>query len=103
MDFILYSILVLHQVNIFLANTIAFLMGTIVNVYLIRSFVFINYRYNFIKDCVISIFTNGVVYLVGLAGMGLLVYVGGVNHYLAKCSVMVGTFFVNFTTRKKLF
>ena len=102
-DFALYSALVIAGHSIYLANTIAFVLGTTINVFLIRRFVIANNRFDFSADIVVSMVVHTAMMLVGLGLLWLFVEGAGINMFIAKLATNGLTFFANYAIRLHFF
>lgn len=98
-DFIIYAALVFHGTSVYLSNVVAFCVGTILNVILIRKFVFRDNRFRLLMDIQLTFATNGVTLGVGVGMLWGLVELGGVNPYFAKLLTNGVTIIVNYLTR----
>jgi putative flippase GtrA len=102
-DFLIYSIIVVNDGNIYFANVAGFCMGATINVVLIRIFVFPNSRYKLLIDLLLTIFTNSIMLVVGMLILWFEVNVFSMNPYWAKCVANSSTFFLNYATRSTFF
>lgn len=102
-DYLIYSILVFNGTSIYLANTLGFIVGTIINVLLIRRYVFLKSRFQLLTDIPLTFIVTGVVFCVGMALLGILVELSILNPYWAKLLVNAITFVFNFLSRAIFF
>ena len=102
-DFILYSILVLLSFNVFLANTVGFITGMSVNLFLIRKYVFKSPKFSIKKDYIFTLILNGILFLVGMVSLWILIYLLEFNVFASKILTNALTFFLNLFSRIKFF
>lgn len=102
-DFSLFSVLVLFGSGVVLANTVAFLVGSVVNAVLVRRFVFRNHRFQAGTDLVLTLLVNVAFFGIGTLLLSWLVASLGANPYGAKILVNGATFAGNFATRAIFF
>lgn len=102
-DFLVYSTIVSCGLSIYLAALTGFLVGTAVNVSLVRRFVFDESRHPILQDYFLTLLANGAVFVFGTFILGALVDYAGVNPYWAKLLVNLLTFGINYLTRVAFF
>ena len=102
-DFAIYSALVLADFSIYLANIVAFLVGTTINVLLIRRFVITRNRFELSTDLVVSMAVYTAMMLFGLGLLWLFVEGAGINVYAAKLVSNGITFLANYAVRLRFF
>lgn len=102
-DFTIYAALVTASGSVYLANATGFCVGAIVNVFLIRSFVFSDSRFRLAPDIMLTILANGLMLLMGMAILWIQVDVLSVNPYWAKLVTNGSTFVLNYATRSTFF
>ena len=102
-DFIIYSFLIKVGSSLFLANTAAFVVGIVINIILIRRYVFIDSKYNLLTDIQLSFLSNGLMFGFGMTVLWGLVEFINMNPYLAKFITNAFTFSVNYIIRKLFF
>lgn len=102
-DFILYSILVLLSFNVFLANTVSFITGMSVNLFLIRKYVFKSPKFSIKKDYIFTLILNGILFLVGMVSLWIMIYLLELNLFASKILTNALTFFLNLFSRIKFF
>lgn len=102
-DFSLYATLVATGVSIYLANASGFCVGAVVNVLLIRRFVFPDSRFKLSTDLPLTFAANGAMLGVGMGLLWLLVDVLSINPYGAKLVANATTFMLNYMTRAVFF
>jgi putative flippase GtrA len=103
-DYIFYSCFYYaFGLGVIISNSLSFIIGTCVNLILVRKFVFTNYKFTLLKDIILTLGSNGSVYFIGILFMYYLVEYQKLNHYLAKTLVMGLTFFINYFIRKYIF
>jgi len=98
-DFIIYAILISFDFSIYLANAFGFCIGAIVNVILIRIFVFTDSRFKLHTDMILTIGVNGVMLGLGMTILWILVELLSINPYFAKLITNATTFILNYITR----
>ncbi|WP_243543945.1 GtrA family protein [Pseudodesulfovibrio tunisiensis] len=102
-DFSIYSGLVWGGLSIYVANVIGFTAGAMINVWLIRRFVFPDVRFKLMQDIGLTLISNGFMLLVGLLLLYLFAELMGIDAYLAKILANGTTFVLNYLTRATLF
>jgi putative flippase GtrA len=85
--------------SVYLANTVAFCVGTALNVILIRTFVFSDSRFTLRSDVLLTMATNGAMFLLGIGMLWVSVDLLFINPYLAKLLVNGVTFVLNYVVR----
>lgn len=103
MDFALYATMVTWGESVYLSNLVAFCVGTVINVFLIRRFVFPDSRFEFGADLLLTIVANGTMLGVGMGVLWVLVEGLSMNPYLAKLVANGLTFVLNYATRATFF
>ena len=103
LDFIIYALLVNLHISIYLANTIAFCIGSVINTSLIRRFVFRENKFSLLMDLQLSFVSNLIIFLFGMIILGVIVNFGSINPYSAKFLSNLVTFTLNFSIRKYFF
>lgn len=86
-----------------MANTAGFCVGAIVNVILIRQFVFADCRFRLSTDLQLSFMSNGVMFGFGMGMLWLFVELGSINPFIAKLLTNGTTFLVNYMIRSAFF
>lgn len=102
-DFLIYATLVALGVSVYLANAAGFSVGTVINVILIRAFVFPDSRFRLGTDVPLTFVTNGVMFILGMGLLWLLIELASVNPYWAKLLTNGTTFVLNYVTRAAFF
>jgi len=102
-DYIIYAILVSSDVSVYVSNGIGFVIGTVVNVVLIRRFVFKNSRFSLSTDLNLTLMSNGSMLVLGMGVLWLLVEHLGISPYWAKLIVNGLTFVINYIIRAIFF
>jgi putative flippase GtrA len=102
-DFLIFALLVTLGMSVYLANAIGFCIGAIVNLILIRKFVFPNSRFQLITDLPLTLLLNGAMLGLGMGMLWLLVELVSINPYWAKLLVNGTTFILNYLTRAVFF
>ena len=102
-DFLIYAALVAMGVSIYLANAAGFCVGAIVNVLLIRKYVFPNSRFKLSADLPLTFAANGAMLGVGMGMLWVLVDFASLNPYWAKLLANGMTFVLNYVTRTVFF
>lgn len=102
-DFSVFSLLVALGVWLVLANSVAFVAGSVINALLIRQFVFSNNRFRAHTDLVLTLMVNVFFFLLGTWLLSWLVSYVGMNPYGAKILTNGFTFAGNFTARAVFF
>lgn len=103
LDFLLYSILVIISFNVFLANTLSFITGMTVNLFLIRKYVFKSPKFSIKKDYFFTLILNGILFLVGMVSLWIMIYLLEFNVFISKILSNALTFFLNLFSRIKFF
>lgn len=78
-------------------------MGSVVNVILIREFVFPDSRFQLGTDLQLSFASNGLMFGFGMVMLWVLVEMGAMNPYGAKLLTNGTTFFANYVIRAVFF
>jgi len=86
-----------------LANAAGFCVGAIVNVLLIRKYVFPNSRFKLSADLPLTFAANGAMLGVGMGMLWVLVDFASLNPYWAKLLANGMTFVLNYVTRTVFF
>jgi putative flippase GtrA len=102
-DFLIYAALVRIGNSIYLANGVSFCVGAVLNVLLIRKFVFPIYRFKLSTDLSLTFVANGAMLGVGMGMLWVLVDALSVNPYWAKLLTNGATFILNYVTRAIFF
>ncbi len=102
-DFSCYAVAVEAGVNVYTANVFAFCIGAVVNVLLLRKFVFTSPRFSFGKDVLYTWMSNGMMFVVGMAMFWILIELLYLNHYWAKLLSSGFTFVLNYLVRLRYF
>ena len=102
-DFAIYSVLVLADYSIYFANIVAFLIGTLINVILIRRFAIASNRFELSIDLAISMAVYTAMMLFGLALLWLFVEGAGIDVFLSKLVSNGVTFLANYAIRLRFF
>lgn len=87
----------------YLANAAGFCVGAIINVILIRIFVFPDSRFRLGSDIFLTIFANGAMLGLGMAILWIQIDVLSINPYWAKLVTNSLTFVLNYMTRLMFF
>lgn len=90
-------------VSIYLANAVGFCVGAVVNVLLIRKYVFPDSRFKLSADLPLTFAVNGAMLGVGMGLLWVLVDLLSVNPYGAKLLTNGTTFMLNYVTRAVFF
>jgi len=91
------------DVSIYLANAAGFCAGAVVNVLLIRKYVFTESRFKLSADLPLTFAVNGAMLGVGMGLLWVLVDMLTVNPYWAKLLANGTTFVLNYVTRAVFF
>jgi len=102
-DFLIYASFVATGLSVYWANAAGFCVGAIVNVVLIRKFVFPDSRFRFGHDLLLTVVANGAMLTLGMGLLWTLVDVFHVNPYWAKLFTNGVTFVLNYVTRAVFF
>jgi putative flippase GtrA len=102
-DFIVYSALITMAMSIYWANAVGFCVGTVVNILLIRKFVFPNSRFKLKADLLLTFVINGLMLGVGMCLLWVLVNLVLINPYGAKLLANGVTFTLNYIIRAVFF
>jgi len=102
-DFIIYSILIKFGNSIFLANTSAFVVGVVINTFLIRLYVFKDSKFNLLRDIQLSLLSSGLMFGFGMIILWVMVEFLNLNPYVAKLIANAFTFSANYIIRKVFF
>ncbi len=86
-------------VTVYPANVGGFFVGALVNVLLIRWFVFKDNRFSLLKDVGLTLVSNGAMLLVGMLLLWVLVELLNVGAYTAKLCSNAATFVLNYMIR----
>lgn len=103
LEFATYSALVSFEVSVYLANAAGFCIGVIINVVLIRKFVFQDSRFRLQTDLQLSFASHGLMFGLGMGLLWLLVEFKEMNPYLAKLVTNGTTFTLNYVLRAVFF
>jgi len=98
-DFAIYAVLVKFDVSVYWANTAGFCVGSVVNVILIRQFVFTNSRFRLGTDLQLSFVSNALMFMLGMGVLWGLVEIAAMNPYGAKLLANGATFVANYALR----
>lgn len=98
-DFAIYAAFVASGASVYLANAAGFSVGSIVNVILIRKFVFSDNRFRLGTDIQLSFVSNSLMFGFGMIMLWVLVEMVAINPYLAKLLSNGSTFFANYMIR----
>ena len=102
-DFVIYATLVTNGISVYWANTAGFCLGAIINVILIRAFVFTDSRFRLGLDMLLTVAANGAFLGLGMSILWILVDALHVNPYLSKLVANSATFVLNYVTRAVFF
>jgi putative flippase GtrA len=102
-DFIIYIGIISVGLNVYWANAAGFCVGAVVNVLLIRRFVFPNSRFNLRADLPLTFAVNGAMLGCGMGFLWLLVDFLLINPYWAKLLTNGITFILNYIIRAVFF
>jgi putative flippase GtrA len=102
-DFAIYATVVAFGISVYWANAAAFCVGSVVNVVLIREFVFRDSRFRLSTDLQLSFASNGLMFGFGMGMLWVLVELAGMNLYGAKLLTNGTTFFANYVIRAAFF
>jgi len=102
-DFSIYAALVMFDASIYWANAAGFCVGAIVNLLLIRRFVFTNSRFKLSADLPLTFAVNGALLGVGMGLLWVLVNSFSINPYGAKLLTNGITFMLNYVIRAVFF
>jgi putative flippase GtrA len=103
MDFAVYLMLVPLGVSIYWANVAGFCLGSVVNVILIRKFVFPHSRFRLSTDLQLSVASNGLMFGLGMVALWALVELAQIDPYGAKLLTNGATFVLNYVIRALFF
>jgi putative flippase GtrA len=98
-DFSIYASLVAMGSSVYLANTAGFCAGATLNVILIRTFVFPDSRFTLRSDVLLTMATNGAMFILGIGMLWVSVDLLSINPYFAKLLVNGVTFVLNYVVR----
>ena len=90
-------------VSVYWANAAGFCVGAIINVILIRAFVFPDSRFRLGQDVLLTVAANGAMLGFGMGVLWMLVDALHVNLYWAKLLTNGVTFVLNYVTRSVFF
>ena len=90
-------------VSVYWANAAGFCVGAIVNVILIRAFVFPDSRFRLGQDVLLTVSANGAMLGLGMGVLWILVDALQLNPYWAKLFTNGVTFVLNYVTRAAFF
>lgn len=102
-DFAIFTALMAIDWSPYFSNALAFCVGTIVNVALIRTYVFPASRFPFTKDVLLTIIANGTMFIFGMCLLWLLIDAFNTNPFLSKLLANGITFVLNYATRSIFF
>ena len=102
-DFSIYAVLVAAGVSVYWANTAGFCVGSVVNVLLIRQFVFTDSRFSLGADLPLSFASNTLMFGFGMGLLWVLVDALSTNPYGAKLLANGTTFTLNYVIRALFF
>ena len=102
-DFAIYAALVKFGVSVYWANTAGFCVGSVVNVILIREFVFTDSRFRLGTDLRLSFASNALIFMLGMEILWGLVELAAMNPYGAKLLTNGTTFVANYVIRAFFF
>jgi putative flippase GtrA len=102
-DFSIYATFVAMGVSVYWANAAGFCVGAIVNVILIRAFVFPDSRFRLGQDVLLTVSANGAMLGLGMGVLWILVDALHLNPYWAKLFTNGVTFVLNYVTRAAFF
>ena len=102
-DFSIYAALVTAGVSVYWANTAGFCVGSVVNVLLIRRFVFTDSRFSLGTDLKLSFVSNALMFGFGMGLLWVLVDALSANPYGAKLLSNGTTFTLNYVIRTVFF
>ena len=102
-DFAIYATLVAIGISVYWANAVGFCVGAIVNVILIRVFVFTDSRFRLGQDVLLTVAVNGAMLVLGMGVLWTLVDALHVNPHLSKLLTNTVTFVLNYVTRAVFF
>jgi putative flippase GtrA len=102
-DFSIYAALVTIGESAYWANAAGFCVGVIVNVILIRSFVFPDSRFRLGNDVLLTFASNGAILGLGMGALWILVDKLHIDPYGAKLFINGLTFIFNYATRSLFF
>ena len=102
-DFSFYAVLVAMEVSIYWANAAGFCVGAVVNVLLIRKFVFPDSRFKLSADLPLTLLVNGTMLGVGMGLLWVFVNRLAINPYGAKLLANGITFVLNYIIRTVFF
>lgn len=102
-DFLIYAALVMMGVSIYLANSAGFCVGAVINVLLIRKFVFPDSKFKLRTDLPLTFAANGAMLATGMGMLWVLVDVLSANPYWTKLLVNGTTFMLNYLIRTIFF
>jgi len=104
LDFFVYTILYyIFLLGAVASNLLAFAVGTLCSVVLIRTYVFKDARYTTMVDYLLTLLSNGWIYLLGMVVLVFLIERLYIHHYVAKTLIMTITFVLNYYIRKYVF
>jgi putative flippase GtrA len=98
-DFLIYVALVSVSQQVYLGHVLGFVVGGIINVILIRQFVFSDSRFSLVKDIFLTLAANGAMLFLGMVVLWVLVNRFSINPYLSKIATNAVTFCLNYLTR----
>lgn len=102
-DYIIYAAIVFEGGSAYMANIAGFCIGAMINVILIRIFVFPESRFRLGADILLTNLTNGAALGLGMGILWVQIEVLSVNPYWAKLVTNGLTFVLNYATRSILF
>ena len=103
LDFSIYSVAVINGVSIYLANIIAFIIGTTINILLFRTLLRSKNRYSLSTDLGISFALYTAILGTGTLLIWLFVEIAGQNIFISKILANGITFLINYLARIAFF
>lgn len=102
-DFAIYTALIAIECSPYFSNSVGFCVGTIINVALIRAYVFPVSRFPFVQDVLLTFMANGAMFFLGMCMLWILIDAFNTNLYLSKLLANGLTFVLNYATRSIFF
>ena len=102
-DYAVFAAFVTFGASIYLANAAGFCVGFLVNVILIRKFVFRDSRFRLGTDLQLSFLSNSFMFGFGMGVLWVSVELANMNPYAAKLLANGLTFIANYLIRTALF